>query len=476
MGDSLQPLSSVSAEGADAELDQSQASLGKALEQARAGEDRDLAARVREQGEQLIRQLFGLLRMTRTHELDNHAFDKPIEDTHRNLSALYDTLGAVHIVVVEDQVYVNDVRVRMDSRNDAGALLSAELRRQSVGGISFHDVPGVPHLRRMVEAFAAPPEPPSPRATLKAALQAVGIECVELFGIFRFRVSGEAVREASHADTREVAGRATGLVEATIDTLGADRMPNPLPLRRVVTEILEVGPGAEGLWDGAESGSAFSAHTTRVALLSMLIGRATGLADEALQDLGVAAMFHDVGYAAREGATPARGDEPGHPGYAPPFERHGAAGARLLLRQRGFHQAKIRRALATLEHHRDYAGPHGRPSLFARVIRIAEDYETLSRAEGGDLAPYDVLPHMLPYSGTRYDPVLLQLFVNVMGQWPPGSRLMLLDGQLVRTEGLVRDAERFATPTAVVVSDIAGERPAERQTVDLAEHTVLGPW
>jgi hypothetical protein len=36
----------------------------------------------------------------------------------------------------------------------------------------------------------------------------------------------------------------------------------------------------------------------------MLIGRAVGLCAEAIQGLGVAAMFHDVGYAARGGGIP----------------------------------------------------------------------------------------------------------------------------------------------------------------------------
>jgi hypothetical protein len=457
------------------ELDQSQQALGKALDRARAGEDKELAVRVRELGEHVVRQLFGLLRMTRTHELDNQAFDKPIHDLLSTLTHLFDLLGAIHIVCVEDQVYVNDLRVRMDARADAGALLSGELRRHAVGGISFHDVPAEPLLRAMVSAFAHPPAEGTPRQALKDALTAAGLTAVELFGVFRFRVSGESTAAPTTTSTRKVAGRATGLVEATMDALGADRMPNPLPLRRVVTEILEVGPGAEGLWDQLDRGSPFSAHTTRVALLSMLIGRAAGLSDEALQDLGVAAMFHDVGYAAREGALPARGDDPGHPGFAPPFERHGTAGARLLLRQRGFHQAKIRRALATLQHHRDYNDPQGKPSLFARILRIAEDYDTLLRREGGGYAPHEILPLMAPQSGTAYDPVLLQLLINTLGDWPPGSRVFTFDGRIVRTEGLVRDPERFSAPMGVVVRDIEGQVPEERQVVDLFEEGILGP-
>ena len=48
--------------------------------------------------------------------------------------------------------------------------------------------------------------------------------------------------------------------------------------------------------------------------------------EEAIQDLGVCAMFHDMGYAAREGADQANGEH----GYAPPYERHASAGAQCF--------------------------------------------------------------------------------------------------------------------------------------------------
>ena len=90
----------------------------------------------------------------------------------------------------------------------------------------------------------------------------------------------------------------------------------------------------------------------------MLLGREIGLSEAALADLGVAATFHDAGYTADED------------GYPPPFERHTTAGARQLLKQRGFHEARIRRLLVCLEHHRRFDNP--RPaSLSARILHIA---------------------------------------------------------------------------------------------------------
>ena len=178
-------------------------------------------------------------------------------------------------------------------------------------------------------------------------------------------------------------------------------------------------------------------HQLRVAQLALLVGRDLGLAPSLLQDLGVAALYHDCGYAAGSAAA-------GGVGVA--FERHAAAGARLLLRQRGFHEAKVRRVLAILQHHRD-ANDRLRPGLFGRILRVAEDYDTLAR-RSGKLSPTLALAAMLKWAGTRYDAVVLQLLINALGAYPPGALLKLEDGRVVRSAAPARSPETFATPLA----------------------------
>ncbi len=450
------------------DLTSSQEALGQAIDRARGGEDRALAAQIRDAGERFCRQIFGCLRLTRYHDLDNKAYDKPIGEFHGTIRELIDLLGAVHLVTVEGQVYINDVRVRLDERTDTAVQLGRELKRHGVGGLSFHELPDQQQLRVLIQSFAQAPDPDTPRRALTEYLREAGASAVELAGVYRFRLSGERVMGQA-VDADRIKTRALDLVDATVDALGASRMPNPLRLRRVVTEILEVGPEQEDLWEDFDGSSAFSNHTLRVSLLAMLIGRAAGLSAEALQDLGVLAMFHDVGYAAREGARPARDGQPAVRGYPPPFERHSSAGARMVIRQRGFHEAKIHRALATLEHHRDYNHPAARPTLFGRILRLAESYDTLLRPRGGGFDPPEALERMMPHAGTRYDPTLLQLLVNVLGRYPPGTMLMLYDGRIVRSIGATRSPETWDRPLCRLLYDERGRIPEKHTTVDLAE-------
>jgi len=431
------------------ELTRAQAALTRALGRARIGEDRALANLVRELGERLAHLLSGLLRMTRLHSPDNRAFDKPVEELHHTLVQLHELLGAVHLVAVEDQVYVNDIRIRSSEKASSIRELGSELHRHNAGGVTFHLPLDGTAVRALVGALAGPAAGETPRNNLARALHAAGVSGLELQGRFRFRMAGETVEEAS--DARDLVSRAVAITDESFENLAAGRVPNPLPLRRIVTELLERDLSAEELWREPADAPPYALHQVRVAHLSLLVGSALGLSPNVRQDLGVAALYHDCGYAAGESV---------------PFERHAFAGASLLLRQKGFNEAKMRRVLAVLQHHRDASDPSA-PGLFGRILRVSEDYDTLAR-RSGKLSPTMALALMAKWAGSRYDEGLLQLLINVLGAYPPGTLLQLEDGRVVRSVCSAGRPERFAFPIARLVRFPDGSpAPADGPPLDL---------
>jgi hypothetical protein len=437
------------------DLERAQDELARALGRARIGEDRALANQVRELGERLAHLLAGLLRMTRLHSADNNAFNKPVEDLHQTLVQLNELLGSVHLVAVEDQVYVNDIRIRAGDKASSLQELSGELQRHNVGGITFHLPLDGPAVRALVAAIGGAPAVSEPRNALVRALHAAGLSGLELQGRFRFRMASEG--DQQRTDPRGFVSRALATTDEAFQNLAAGRVPNPLPLRRLVTELLERGFANEEMWTDPLDAPRHALHQLRVAQLALLAGGALGLAPSLLQDLGVAALYHDCGYA--RGAAIAGGT-------GVPFEGHAAAGAHLLLRQRGFHEAKVRRVLAILQHHRD-ANDRLRPGLFGRILRVAEDYDTLARRTGR-LSPTLALAAMLKWAGTRYDAVVLQLLINALGAYPPGTLLKLEDGRIVRSATPARSPETFATPLARCLRLADGSpAPGDLPLVDL---------
>lgn len=437
------------------ELSRAQETLARALGRARIGEDRALANRVRELGERLAHLLTGLLRMTRMHSPDNSAFNKPVADLQATLVNLQELLGSVHLVAVEDQVYVNEIRIRSGDKPGSVQELGAELQRHNTGGLTFHLPLEDAAIRALVACVSAAAAPVEPRNALARALHAGGVRGLELVGRHRFRMASEQAREAG--DPRDFVSRALAVTDEAFQNLAKGRVPNPLPLRRIVAELVERGFFDEELWLERPEAPAYAFHQLRVAVLALVVGRALDLPQSVLQDLGTAALYHDCGYAA---GGPAAG------GAAVDLARHALEGARLMLRQKGFHEAKLRRLVAILQHHRDANDPAG-ASLFGRILRVAEDYDTLAR-RSGRLSPTLALAAMLKWAGSRYDPVLLQLLINALGAYPPGTLLRLPDGRVARSALPAERPEAFAHPRARCLRLADGSpAPADMPLIDL---------
>ncbi len=401
------------------ELAQAQSSLGRALGRARAGEDRELAQKVREGGEQLVHLLSGLLKLTRVHTPDNHAFDAPVAELGRVLASLGEVLGSVNLVTVEDQVYLNDLRVRTDSKPGAAGL-GGELRRHNTGGLVFHATLTGTQIRALVKGLSGAPAPEWPRGTLSQWLVENDVGPVELRGIYRF----QEVRSEREPPTRapeQILALLLDLAAESWDQLGAGRVLNPLPIRRAVVEALESGLHSPAFWVGFPDCPPHAAHAVEVATVALLLGREAGFPAGLLQDLGIAGLVHDAGYLA-----------PGVGEGAAALARHPIEGARLVLRQRGFSEAKLRRLRGVLEHHRDQADPGGPPSAAGAALRLAEDYANVIRLYGTKVTRADALGAMLKAGGKLYHPALAQALVNALGRHPPGTLVELGDGSFGR--------------------------------------------
>ncbi|HEX5138757.1 MAG TPA: HD domain-containing protein, partial [Planctomycetota bacterium] len=161
-------------------------------------------------------------------------------------------------------------------------------------------------------------------------------------------------------------------------------------------------------------------HSLNACVLAILIGQRLRLPRRQLADLGLAALFHDVGKTAPGGGT-AEEEERAHP----------ARGARMLLEEGTTHEGMLKAAIAAYEHHAgaDRSGfpriPHD-PHLVSRIVAIADAYDSLT-APPAPLAPPDALARML--ARKDLDPLLVKVFVGAIGIYPVGSVVELTTGE-----------------------------------------------
>ncbi len=443
-----------------------QSRIGRSLLRARAGEDKELATLVREQGEVLVNQFAGLLKLVRVHDAANRAFESPVREFGRTLDTLLEALGPVQVIGIEDQVYLNDVRIRLEHRGEVAAFVTGCLANHRVGGLTFHGFLDERGIRAVTAQLARDPRgEPVSRSELQLLLDNAGVVGVELVAPMRWRSEHERQSGGTGGGFRSVYGLCLKRVAQAWMALAAGRTPHPAPVRRAVLDLVDFCKGSQQeimlvLADHALE--SHLAHAVHVAAISVLIGLELGLSEGALADLGVAAIFHDTGTLALPDRAP--GDK----------DSHAAGGLQTLLRQRGFHPGKIRRLLATAQHHHrlDQKGRYGEPvSLFARIIHIADDYDTFTRVRGirPFLTPPAALEYMAGAAGEQYDPLLLQIFINKVGRFPPGTLVELVDGRWGLVVSGVRLPRWFSKPLLRIVRLADGSRPTAGETLDLAQ-------
>lgn len=192
-------------------------------------------------------------------------------------------------------------------------------------------------------------------------------------------------------------------------------------------------------------------HSTNVAILSVALGQHLGLSKTLLGELCLAAFLHDLG------KIEISHDILLKPGPLEEHEweqmrRHPVNGVRLLLSQQSLSQSTLRAIIGGFEHHINY-DMSGYPklrlktgvTLFGRIICIADRFDAVTTARSyreRTMTPHEGVHYLMTRSGTDFDPLVVKLFIDTVGLYPPGTLVGLDDGRI----GVVRRPPLPGTP------------------------------
>jgi HD-GYP domain-containing protein (c-di-GMP phosphodiesterase class II) len=180
-------------------------------------------------------------------------------------------------------------------------------------------------------------------------------------------------------------------------------------------------------------------HSINVALLSMYLGKQIGLSRSSLERLGICGILHDIGKI----EIPKRIlNKPGKLTNKE-FEevkKHSINSVRMIVKIDASQHRKSGLLLPPFEHHIKYdlsGYPQSRRkkplSLFGNIISIADVYDALTSQRVyrlNTLSPDFALAMMAKNAKKAFDPILLKVFINMLGIYPIGTILQLNKGRL----------------------------------------------
>ena len=169
-----------------------------------------------------------------------------------------------------------------------------------------------------------------------------------------------------------------------------------------------------------EKSSYIKAHSTRVAYLSLKIGRSINLPSDQLCDLRLTAMLHDIGKVFIDDVIHNKPGSLTESEYDE-MKKHPEIGCRIVVASTGTEHI----ADYILCHHERWDGngyPQGLKSesipLLSRIISIADAYEAMTNnrvyreAKTKEQAISDIIRN----SGKQFDPMLVKEFLAVINE------------------------------------------------------------
>jgi HD-GYP domain-containing protein (c-di-GMP phosphodiesterase class II) len=413
--------------------------------------DADQRAAV-EHGASLLVRVSALIRTGRTYDVANQAFQKQLQDCIAVFTRILQDEDEVTLVAVADYFYLNGARIKAQASLLAVYHgLMQEFEKRSLGGLRVLNGVTPAEFERFFQLFLAADDPVIAERLIEAVTEAsiehiIPLAAMELESeeVTRPLDQQEQSPAAERGRARRMFWRAVlGTKKIVVRTMQTGR-PDLRHAKRLVQPIVDGIMRHEysivGLTALKDHDEYTYAHCVNVSILSVSMGQALGLPRQALADLGVSGLMHDVGKI----AVP--GDVLRKPAALSAEEwtlirRHPIEGVKSMFRMSGLSGLMVDTMRVCLEHHMNFDRT-GYPDVqtewgqatMSRIVAVADCFDAMTAHRVYHKRPrtaFEGLQYLFGPSRVSFDPAVLWALARTTGLYPPGSVLTTESGALV---------------------------------------------
>lgn len=434
-------------------------------------------------GRSLVISMYAATQSLRIYPVENTTVQNALREVHRIITRLIEREAMVSLRAVGDFLFLNDARLRLDlSDYGAFSFLHDTLARHGIGQVEF--TAGLTHrdLAPFLSLLLQDEGSEEPFHRFITRLAATPAEHILLQPVRALQEAYE--EEEGHA--REVAKRTYfQSVHVAREVLTDARMGRAVNLRRVkravqsiVDQVLNNETTMIGMTALRDHDEYTFTHSVNVCIFSVVLGQKLGLEKVQLYELGLGALFHDVGKQRIDA------DIVNKPGGLDEYEwsqmqRHPVEGLLMLFSMKGLTEIPYRAMLMAYEHHMktDFSGyPRNsrtrQPTLYSRIVATVDGFDAATSKRSYQQQPWpadEVLREMRDNPGRGYDALLVKAFINVTGVFPVGTLAILDTHELAVVVSRNPDPAHIHQPIVKIISDASGMMLAEPLSADLSE-------
>ena len=372
----------------------------------------------------------------------------------------------------------------IDRQDEAVGAFLEDMKNRGIDTVVFKRGVGAEDLHRFVSLMILDPRSFA-GSTLPDRMTQEGIRAIEAGRLVldepEEQERTKAVQDETGRELTDAYDNALNFIEDSILGHGAGRKLNLAEAEAFVHTMLEQiqqdrSPAL--ILTTLKSHHAYTfTHIINVCILTMAQVEALGADPKTLREFGLAAMMHDIG---KSLLPPELLSKPGKltPEEFQLVQRHPQDGVHILHETAGVPDLAL---IVAFEHHMRYNNA-GYPRLrrnrplhpCSLMTNLADTYDAMRsrRDYQQEYPPERVAALISERAGVDYHPDLAKAFLQMMGAYPPGTRVKLDTGE----EGVVvrTNPAHPHRPIVRLLKDGQGQMVRRMEVVDLMEREQVG--
>ena len=442
----------------------------------------DSATVLSNDGRKVLNALYATMRSLRLYPLENQVVQRALGEVDSCARAVLNREGGMQLRIAGDFVFVNDVRVRLDLSNYASfVFVRKALERHNIGAIEAN--PGVDHREwtSFLSLVVSDLEDGVELDVFQERMDEAGIENIEV-GPPAALVDAMSLSEEAKEAARRTYARSVSVVKEVMTNVRLGKAWSGRRVKRVVLGIVDQVLHDEAAMLGMTTLRDYDeytfAHSVNVCILSVALGQKLGFSKHQLFELGLGALFHDVGKSRVPIEVLNKEGRLDDSEWAI-MRQHPDFGLITLFDLHGFEEPPYRAMLTAYEHHMrtDFTGY---PKVirerwfgfFSRICAVADAFDAATSKRSYQYIPFppdEVLQEMRDNPNRGFDTTVVKAFINMMGIYPIGTLCILDSGEMAVVCAPNPNPEELHRPLVRVISDANGRKLAEPPLLDLSQ-------
>ncbi len=440
---------------------------------------------LRHAGRDFLVVLYTAFRSLKLYPVENAQVQKALDDLAQTTKHLLDVEKELELRLQGEFIFVNSTRLRLDLDNYASfSHILGVLHQCGVGAVRIDEGVERKQLQifvSMLLSYAAREATPNKVFELGQKLSDSGVTHIGVEPPLETDEEAEDEERQKEAAKRTYA-RSVAVTKEVINSIRMGRTANVKKVKRavqaIVDQVLNNEASLVGLTTLRDYDEYTFTHSVNVCIFSVALGRKLGLSKLQLYDLGMAALFHDVGKSRvplevlnKQGGL---SDEEWRIMQAHPW-----LGVLTLFGLRGYGEIPYRGMIVAYEHHMktDLTGyPKSlrarELSIYSKIVAVADGFDAATSRrvyQTVPIQPDQVLKEMWENPRRGYDSVVVKAFINLIGIYPVGTCVILDTYEVAVVHGANPDVTYVHRPMVRVVTTPEGGLVHPGFLVDLAQ-------